>query len=189
MPPARATWWAAPRAVGRCRYGYKRERPFKEGKKMEPKDLQEDIEVLAHIHLKKEQVNLDHALHAISDWVRSGTGEGANFLITRLTGPIGEGSFYGGADISRFTPGGTRGSLDSQGGHAYLLDFGGGSPVNFPLEAHIDLNSGEVTLNWAPLGQPARSSTFRLAYVKKLRSEEHTSELQSPVHLVCRLLL
>src|SRR5690348_18016112 len=24
---------------------------------------------------------------------------------------------------------------------------------------------------------------------KKLRSEEHTSELQSPVHLVCRLLL
>jgi hypothetical protein len=139
-----------------------------EGKKMEPKDLQEDIEVLAHVHLRKEQVNLDHALHAISDWVRSGTGEGANFLITRLTGPIGEGSFYGGADISRLTPGGTRGSLDSRGGHAYLLDFGGGSPVNFPLEAHIDLNSGEVTLNWAPLGQPARSSTFRLAYVKKL---------------------
>src|SRR5690348_18007662 len=30
----------------------------------------------------------------------------------------------------------------------------------------------------------ANSSTFRL-----LRSEEHTSELQSPVHLVCRLLL
>src|SRR5690348_18090621 len=25
--------------------------------------------------------------------------------------------------------------------------------------------------------------------LKKLRSEEHTSELQSPVHLVCRLLL
>src|SRR5438876_2111810 len=26
-------------------------------------------------------------------------------------------------------------------------------------------------------------------YVELLRSEEHTSELQSPVHLVCRLLL
>src|SRR5690348_17463866 len=26
-------------------------------------------------------------------------------------------------------------------------------------------------------------------YVTRLRSEEHTSELQSPVHLVCRLLL
>src|SRR5690348_18128112 len=30
-----------------------------------------------------------------------------------------------------------------------------------------------------------RSSGHRLSY----RSEEHTSELQSPVHLVCRLLL
>src|SRR5690348_14635037 len=27
------------------------------------------------------------------------------------------------------------------------------------------------------------------AYLNALRSEEHTSELQSPVHLVCRLLL
>src|SRR5690348_17674258 len=26
-------------------------------------------------------------------------------------------------------------------------------------------------------------------YSRKVRSEEHTSELQSPVHLVCRLLL
>src|SRR5438876_8563548 len=26
-------------------------------------------------------------------------------------------------------------------------------------------------------------------YLRKTRSEEHTSELQSPVHLVCRLLL
>src|SRR5690348_18166494 len=29
----------------------------------------------------------------------------------------------------------------------------------------------------------------RLSYEKAHRSEEHTSELQSPVHLVCRLLL
>src|SRR5690348_17457316 len=28
-----------------------------------------------------------------------------------------------------------------------------------------------------------------LEIVKRIRSEEHTSELQSPVHLVCRLLL
>src|SRR5690348_17636774 len=27
------------------------------------------------------------------------------------------------------------------------------------------------------------------AYLNEFRSEEHTSELQSPVHLVCRLLL
>src|SRR5690348_17832653 len=29
----------------------------------------------------------------------------------------------------------------------------------------------------------------RLGFVGRARSEEHTSELQSPVHLVCRLLL
>src|SRR5690348_17658732 len=32
-------------------------------------------------------------------------------------------------------------------------------------------------------------SRFALALYHNLRSEEHTSELQSPVHLVCRLLL
>src|SRR5690348_18118202 len=30
---------------------------------------------------------------------------------------------------------------------------------------------------------------YRLVDIPDLRSEEHTSELQSPVHLVCRLLL
>src|SRR2546422_8416859 len=32
-------------------------------------------------------------------------------------------------------------------------------------------------------------STFALAYRRLARSEEHTSELQSRLHLVCRLLL
>jgi hypothetical protein len=141
---------------------------------MEPTDRTEDIEVLAHIHLKKEQINLEHALQAISDWVRPGAGEGANFLVTRLTGPVGDGSLFGGADISRFTPAGARGVLHSQGGVAYHLDFGGGSHVNFPLEAHMDLNSGKVTLNWMPPHQPARSSAFRLAYVQKLASHGPT---------------
>src|SRR5258706_11699284 len=31
--------------------------------------------------------------------------------------------------------------------------------------------------------------TFRIAYPERLRSEEHTSELQSLTNLVCRLLL
>jgi hypothetical protein len=141
---------------------------------MEPTDRTEDIEVLAHIHLKKEQINLEHALQAISDWVRSGAGEGANFLVTRLTGPAGEGSLFGGADVSRFTSAGARGALHSQGGVAYHLDFGSGSHVNFPLEAHMDLNSGKVTLNWMPPHQPARSSAFHLAYVQKLASHGPT---------------
>src|SRR4051794_41534979 len=38
----------------------------------------------------------------------------------------------------------------------------------------------------SPCGQPQAEQPLRMA---KQRSEEHTSELQSPVHLVCRLLL
>src|SRR5438876_6643839 len=43
------------------------------------------------------------------------------------------------------------------------------------------LNSGEVVRGVVP--------DSANGYVSDLRSEEHTSELQSPVHLVCRLLL
>src|SRR5438876_9048480 len=37
--------------------------------------------------------------------------------------------------------------------------------------------------------KPIAEQAQRLAKSLGLRSEEHTSELQSPVHLVCRLLL
>src|SRR5258708_20670832 len=41
-----------------------------------------------------------------------------------------------------------------------------------------------------PFDNQHRPTTFGAKLVKKrLRSEEHTSELQSPDHLVCRLLL
>jgi len=141
---------------------------------MEPTERHEDIEVLAHVLVRKELINLEHALQAISDWVRSGEDKRANFLLTRLTGPIGEGSLFGGADISRFTPTGARGCLDSGGGIAYHLGFGVGDHVNFPLEAHMDLDSAEVTLTWTPPNQPPQSSTFRLAYVQKLASHGPT---------------
>src|SRR5690348_17510076 len=36
---------------------------------------------------------------------------------------------------------------------------------------------------------PARNQSTAHSIVAQNRSEEHTSELQSPVHLVCRLLL
>jgi hypothetical protein len=144
------------------------------GTTMESTDRREDVEVLAHIHLRKEQIDLGHALQAISDRISSGTGQGANFLVTRLTGPISEGSLFGGADISQFMATGVRGSVHSQGGLAYYLDFGSGSHANFPLEAHIDLDSGEVTLSWMPPNQPARSAAFRLAYVQKLASRGPT---------------
>src|SRR4051794_5276460 len=40
-----------------------------------------------------------------------------------------------------------------------------------------------------PGGGGARHDRARPPRLRRLRSEEHTSELQSPVHLVCRLLL
>src|SRR5437762_7085807 len=38
-------------------------------------------------------------------------------------------------------------------------------------------------------GSQARLDRINLAFNDALRSEEHTSELQSPMYLVCRLLL
>src|SRR4051794_41616541 len=38
-------------------------------------------------------------------------------------------------------------------------------------------------------GRPRRAGPAQSRGQVQLRSEEHTSELQSPVHLVCRLLL
>src|SRR5438876_1647725 len=50
-----------------------------------------------------------------------------------------------------------------------------------------------TTLFRSPLFNPARSGnravSDRADRIARGRSEEHTSELQSPVHLVCRLLL
>src|SRR5438876_8598184 len=43
---------------------------------------------------------------------------------------------------------------------------------------------GAQELGDVPLGRPPRGTS-----PSSCRSEEHTSELQSPVHLVCRLLL
>src|SRR5258708_10487316 len=48
-------------------------------------------------------------------------------------------------------------------------------------------SSGDVHSALLPL--VTQRSEHRRSYVGQLRSEEHTSELQSPDHLVCRLLL
>src|SRR6267154_5087057 len=46
-----------------------------------------------------------------------------------------------------------------------------------------------TTLFRSPLPSPDRGRLARSCFGREGRSEEHTSELQSPVHLVCRLLL
>src|SRR5439155_17880600 len=45
------------------------------------------------------------------------------------------------------------------------------------------------TISVAPRGSPAASPGVTRTYLNARRSEEHTSELQSRGHLVCRLLL
>src|SRR5207248_11807071 len=42
--------------------------------------------------------------------------------------------------------------------------------------------------SFVPFAEPKPASDF-LPYLSRMRSEEHTSELQSPYDLVCRLLL
>src|SRR5438876_7725725 len=56
------------------------------------------------------------------------------------------------------------------------------------LYAQCSLHSSEYMASSTRFGgRPCFSHTN--SYSPRLRSEEHTSELQSPVHLVCRLLL
>src|SRR3712207_1916481 len=47
----------------------------------------------------------------------------------------------------------------------------------------------ELPFEQSPNPYQTRSLTFRYFFVRKMRSEEHTSELQSRQYLVCRLLL
>src|SRR3712207_8724877 len=55
--------------------------------------------------------------------------------------------------------------------------------IYFPVAAFADVNAGMVEQGKAPFANP------RNAAAGSLRSEEHTSELQSRQYLVCRLLL
>src|SRR6266487_6272385 len=49
--------------------------------------------------------------------------------------------------------------------------------------------TGSSLSSWARNGAAGGPGTTPGAAPRVVRSEEHTSELQSPVHLVCRLLL
>src|SRR5690348_17528133 len=68
------------------------------------------------------------------------------------------------------------------------------STRGFPL---VRVLSGRIDAHCAsrrrrggnPHATPGTIATIRRVRLSRRRSEEHTSELQSPVHLVCRLLL
>src|SRR4051794_41505034 len=64
-------------------------------------------------------------------------------------------------------------------------------PPRSPLFPYTTLFRSEAATGLAPASAAERwdDSGFSAEETGTSRSEEHTSELQSPVHLVCRLLL
>src|SRR5690348_17870309 len=59
------------------------------------------------------------------------------------------------------------------------------SPGGRRARPRRDRPHGRARLDGGRVDQPVADAGLR----EQVRSEEHTSELQSPVHLVCRLLL
>src|SRR5438876_6719146 len=59
----------------------------------------------------------------------------------------------------------------------------------FPYTTLFRSRSGAITRAFAVSSRASHDSPTASASTSLNRSEEHTSELQSPVHLVCRLLL
>src|SRR5690348_17798670 len=57
------------------------------------------------------------------------------------------------------------------------------------VAATVTKIAGAAALGYAEAARIAANPVMVLAWGLQRRSEEHTSELQSPVHLVCRLLL
>src|SRR5690348_17793039 len=69
----------------------------------------------------------------------------------------------------------------------YTTLFRSGLPPTESLSAHRVAVPRSNPMSRA--GSLAANRTIAVTFFSNSRSEEHTSELQSPVHLVCRLLL
>src|SRR5690625_6542917 len=76
------------------------------------------------------------------------------------------------------------------------LEYPEASYVNESLDGcpfHFDVNANANVMYrdncWTNIDYPSMNATIYLTYHPVKRSEEHTSELQSRGHLVCRLLL
>src|SRR5205809_4795490 len=73
---------------------------------------------------------------------------------------------------------------DPQTTDIYTLSLHDALPISPPLTY-----AGAITINDTVSTQPPLSNTPKWKFFTANRSEEHTSELQSRLHLVCRLLL
>src|SRR5690606_41385379 len=61
--------------------------------------------------------------------------------------------------------------------------------IDNPVYALSDVQSGNLTPYEFKEWEPEKVETYEVGYKSAIRSEEHTSELQSRENLVCRLLL
>lgn len=124
---------------------------------------------------RQERRATNHALDAISNWMKPGTNEGISYLVTRLTDDLFTSSFTGGGDMSLFTPSAHRGRLKSQLSDAYVLDPGGGAPRKFPIDFTFDLDAGELIGSWTnPVTSTAESVTIRVEVLKEVSRPEGT---------------
>src|SRR2546429_5307578 len=84
------------------------------------------------------------------------------------------------------------GHEDGVDGIGRIVFYAGGQAGNEAVEAHLALEAGDVlrgVIGHAGNRVAVRDQMARAQVRKRTRSEEHTSELQSRLHLVCRLLL
>src|SRR5207302_10223584 len=67
------------------------------------------------------------------------------------------------------------------------LKFPDFSPGKYPVSAGGFLPPGNPNIYYSPESRPARILQYSFGIQREVRSEEHTSELQSRENLVCRL--
>lgn len=115
---------------------------------------------------RHEHHETQHALRRVFEYISPGTNEGISFSVSRVTDDLFADSFLGGGDISIFTPSGHRGSIRSQLSHGYVLDSGGGTPAEFPIDLQVDLDDGRVSGSWTLPGGTAQTPQFELQVVK-----------------------
>src|SRR5207253_5331219 len=125
-----------------------------------------------------------------TDWSGKTLGGATNFTIGVAVNPVADDLDE---EIARFVSKIEAGAhfamtqpiFDPEHWYTFLKKFGGKSPI--PVLIGIwPLNSYKQALR---LNNEVPGIVIPEALLKSMRSEEHTSELQSRGHLVCRLLL
>src|SRR5437762_8405764 len=118
----------------------------------------------------------------IALWAMSGTAWGQIYATTD-SGTVGEYNATTGATINSslvsYNSHGAAG-LAVFGGNLWVANYFANTVGEYNATTGATINTSLVSLN-TPFGVAASGGN--------LRSEEHTSELQSPMYLVCRLLL